>query len=123
SAALRIAYVGNSLYSLRRSLRLDLNARILGRICRMFRSKMKNTLRNSLLQGIDGRSPEIDLFGFCGRPATFPRPLLRTLAPDRCLSTRDAYGLLRQLRLERLARIELNAARRCVGCLSACREE
>jgi hypothetical protein len=52
SALLRVRYKQNSLDSLRRSLVLGRNLRILGTIYRICRSQQKNSLLNSLLQGI-----------------------------------------------------------------------
>jgi hypothetical protein len=43
---------GNSQHSLRRSLLLGQNLRVLGRMCGICRSKRKNSLLNSLRQGI-----------------------------------------------------------------------
>ena len=44
--------MANSLNSLRLSLRLGLNLLILGRVCRIHGFERKNSLPNSLLQGI-----------------------------------------------------------------------
>jgi len=44
--------MGNSLESLRLSLPIGLSLQILGRICRIQGFERKNTLPNSLLQGI-----------------------------------------------------------------------